>query len=379
MCYRTAWPLLCLLITSLAATSSVEGQFFRGSRNERYQPRPATPRNGVESEHFVVYAPDTRLAQKVSQEAERFRESLAQEWLGQPLPEWLDKCPIEVQVAPLAGGETSFGFVQDRSGKSRPIEWQMKIYGPPDRILDAVLPHEITHTIFATHFGQPLPRWADEGACTTVEHQSEREKNHQMLIQFLSAKPSQGIPFNQMFQMRQYPDNPLPLYAQGYSLARYLIQKQGKRHFVDYVGKGLALEKQGSVLSAWNTATRQYFDFEDLSELQVAWMKWVRDGCPKPDSVATQTAKSLPPAKNPNAMIANLEQVKVDPSQQSDANAGWYHREMKRGAAMQTARVGGTITRRHPATPESQPANKQLELPRSGVYHRNLPRKTIWR
>ena len=42
------------------------------------------------------------------------------------------------------------------------------------RILDSVLPHEITHTIFATHFGQPLPRWADEGACTTVDGRPTR-------------------------------------------------------------------------------------------------------------------------------------------------------------------------------------------------------------
>ena len=54
--------------------------------------------------------------------------------------------------------------------------WDMKIQGSEERVLDSVLPHEVTHTIFASHFRQPLPRWADEGACTTVEHVSETQQ-----------------------------------------------------------------------------------------------------------------------------------------------------------------------------------------------------------
>ena len=49
----------------------------------------------------------------------------------------------------------------------------MRVIGTPERILDSVLPHEVTHTVMATHFGQPLPRWADVGICTTVEHAAE--------------------------------------------------------------------------------------------------------------------------------------------------------------------------------------------------------------
>ena len=64
-----------------------------------------------------------------------------------------------------AGGATSFVFEHGEV-----FGWRMTIQGSLVRILDSVLPHEVTHTIFATHFRQPLPRWADEGACTTVEH-----------------------------------------------------------------------------------------------------------------------------------------------------------------------------------------------------------------
>ena len=139
------------------------------------------------------------------------------------------------------------------------------------RVLDSVLPHEITHTIFATHFGRPLPRWADEGACTTVEHVSEREKQYALLIQFLTT--NRGIAFNRMFAMREYPKDILPLYAQGYTLARYLIAQGGKKKFVQYVGDGMRTND-------WPAATKKYYQFQDLSELQVTWLNWIKKGSP---------------------------------------------------------------------------------------------------
>jgi hypothetical protein len=152
-----------------------------------------------------------------------------------------------------------------------PVAWKMTIQGSRERILDSVLPHEITHTIFATHFGRPLPRWADEGACTTVEHPSEIAKQQQMLIEFLTT--NRGIPFNRMFVMMHYPPDMLSIYAQGHSVAMFLIQQGGKQKFVKYLEMGLA---SGN----WNQATNEFYGFRNLSDLQVTWLDWVRNGRP---------------------------------------------------------------------------------------------------
>ena len=234
----------------------------------------------VSTRNFQVTAPTESFARRVANEAERFRKELALEWLGHELQPWAEKCPIQVKIEPHAGGVTRFGF-RTGPGRSQPVEWEMEIFGPPDRILDSVLPHEVTHTIFATHFGRPLPRWADEGACTTVEHESEKRKNHQMLMQFLSSRPSRGIPFNRMFSMRDYPRDILPLYAQGYSLAKFLIQQRGKRDFVRYVETGLRNEDQGMGLEGWGKATNKVYGYEDLNDLQIEWQAWVRKGSPR--------------------------------------------------------------------------------------------------
>jgi hypothetical protein len=218
--------------------------------------------------NFVVEAATPELAEEIGRMAERYRHDLAIDWLGAALPNWGQPCPIHAQVAPNlgAGGATTFTF-----DHSEVFGWHMEIQGSHERLLDSVLPHEVTHTIFASHFRRPLPRWADEGACTTVEDISERSKQDRMLIQFLHT--GRGIAFSQMFAMTDYPQDILPLYAQGYSLARYLMDQKGKREFLAYVGDGMS---SGN----WVAATNQHYGYKNLAVLQETWLEWVKQGSP---------------------------------------------------------------------------------------------------
>ncbi len=225
---------------------------------------------GYRTANFVVEAPSPQLAQKIGDAAEQYRHDLAIEWIGQPLPRWSQPCPITAEVAPTlgAGGATSFVF-----DRGEVFNWTMTIQGSEERILDSVLPHEVTHTIFASHFRQPLPRWADEGACTTVEHPVERARQHRLLIEFL--RTGRGISFPEMFAMKEYPADVLPLYSQGYSLARYLIERGGRKRYIHFVGNGLAS-------SDWPGSLSQYYGIHDIAKLQTVWLEWVKRGCPAP-------------------------------------------------------------------------------------------------
>ncbi len=241
------------------------------------------------TQNFIVTADTPALAREIGDAAERFRRDLAIEWLGHELPPWTDICPITVQVAPHlgAGGATSFYF-----SNGRPHGWRMTLQGCRERVLDSVLPHEITHTIFATHFGRPLPRWADEGASTSVEHPSELAKQHRLLLDFLST--GRGIAFNKMFAMREYPRDILPLYSQGYSLVKFLIAQGGRRKFVRYVGDGM---NSGN----WTAATKRHYGYSNLSDLQQTWLSWVRQGSPvAPEAMLAFTRTSTSPNPPPD-------------------------------------------------------------------------------
>ena len=225
---------------------------------------------GHRTANFLVDAPTEQLARRIGDAAEQYRHDLAIEWLGVPLPRWSRPCPIRAQVAPHlgAGGATSFVF-----DGGEVFGWTMTIQGSEERILDSVLPHEVTHTIFASHFRRPLPRWADEGACTTVEHPVERARQHRLLIEFLTT--GRGIAFPEMFAMREYPADVLPLYSQGYSLARYLIERGGRHKYVSFVGQGLATDD-------WSGALNRHYGVGNLAQMQQIWLDWVKQGCPAP-------------------------------------------------------------------------------------------------
>ena len=240
--------------------------------------------------NFVVTAPTPQLARQLAESAEVYRRELAVSWLGRELPRWSGVCPVTVHVGPQhgAGGQTSFAFVN-----GQPKDFRMIIQGPRERLFDSVLPHEITHTIFATHFGRPVPRWADEGAATSVENVAETSKQDRWLLECLTT--GRGIAFNRMFTMREYPDDVLPLYAQGYSVAKYLIARGGRQKFVQYLGDAMSA-------GDWNGATSRHYGHRDLSQLQVTWLDWVRRGSPAVDPVAAaRVADNRPAATAPAA------------------------------------------------------------------------------
>ena len=247
--------------------------------------------------NFIIEAPTTELATEIGKTAERYRRDLAIEWLGKEMPNWSKPCPITAKVDPKlgAGGATSFVF-----DHGEVFGWTMNIQGSRERVLDSVLPHEVTHTIFASHFRQPLPRWADEGACTTVEHESEKNKQSVLLVNFLQT--NRGIAFNQMFAMKEYPKDVIPLYAQGYSLARFLIEQGGRRKFMAFVGDGLKSDN-------WPSTTHKHYGFADLSDLQTQWLDWVKKGCPpisKPESGALLAQRDAATKSLPAQRAANV-------------------------------------------------------------------------
>ncbi len=216
------------------------------------------------TQNFLVHADTQELAEAVAHHAEKFRHELAVYWLGRPLPPWSDPCPIEVVSGPhlAAQGATTYN-------RSPVGNFQMRVIGSRERLLDSVLPHEVTPTVMATHFGRPLPRWADEGICTTVEHSAERNKHEVKLREYLSNR--RGIPMNVLFRLTEYPSDMLPMYAQGYSVCRFLIEQSGPRQFIGFLEGYMAS-------SSWTDNVQAHYGYDSLKQLQDQWLAWVAQG-----------------------------------------------------------------------------------------------------
>jgi hypothetical protein len=308
---------------------------------------------GYRTKNFTVDAPTPQLAKEIGDTAEQCRRALANEWLGRELPPWTQPCPIKARVAPNlgAGGATSFVF-----DGGQVFGWRMEIQGSRERVLDSVVPHEVTHTIFATHFRQPLPRWADEGACTTVEHQSEIAKQERMLIDFLRAgpgRPSRGIPFSDMFAMKEYPRDVLPLYAQGHSLAKFLIGQRGKRAFLNFLADGMQDEN-------WPRALRTHYGYDHLLALQNSWMDWIRAGRPEihaPGGVMLASTQAPTPPAAPDGRSA------VDAAKEQAVLGGPQHEAQVK----QPSAPAATLSQQHVVAEPAAAASASNPAPRS-VY-----------
>lgn len=226
------------------------------------------------TDNFTVSAPTREIAQQVGTAAEYFRREIAREWLGYELPRWYAKCPIRVKVGQIgAGGQTTFNFHPSKDGPAEVCDWNMQIQGSLERILDSVLPHEVSHTIFACHFRRPLPRWADEGAATLVEHESERRRQVLTVEQVINTK--RKIPLRQLLQMKEYPtdmQNVMTLYAEGYSLAYLLVQEGGRSRYLEFLEEA---HQHG-----WDKAIKKHYRYAGVDGLEQRWKEWVLAGSP---------------------------------------------------------------------------------------------------
>lgn len=275
--------------------------------------------------NFVVEAPTPQIAEQVGKWAEYYRRDKAHQWLGKEMQDWPTPCPLHVRVTPSgASGATSFNF----SGGG---VWQtMEIEGPLERLLYSVLPHEITHTVFAHYFGQPVPRWADEGGSVLSEDQLERDRHDTMVRQILNAGGALRLP--RLFTLKDYPRDPRDvgaLYAQGYSVSNFLVGLSNRQTFLAFVHQGM----QPNV--GWDNAARTYYRFNSVSELEQAWLTHLRNTRKQPATAApvilasndvgsrSDSAKPVVRLTAPPAQPLSEEAQPIFRTQAPDNDGGW--------------------------------------------------------
>ena len=259
------------------------------------------------TDNFTVDAPTAELAKRFGEEAERQRREKAIEWLGAEMPEWPQRCPLKVTVSPgHTGGATTFTFGERNGVRSQ----EMKIFGDLKQLTTSVLPHEIMHTVLAHHFGRPLPRWADEGISLLAES-SEEQKAHDLRCREI-LKQGRVIPLRHLFPMKEYPNDMVVLFAQGYSVCRFLL------NYIPYPALGPDAEKLGDALAArralllfvktgldknWNEAAKIY-GYDTVDRLEDAWLASLQ-----PPPPADGKWETVPPTAPPTPTASGFTVV----------------------------------------------------------------------
>ena len=236
------------------------------------------------TQNFVIDAPTPAIAEQVGQYAEYYRREKAMQWLGQEMPAWPEPCPVRVTVTVNENGGGATSFAYDRG---RVLGQKMEIEGSLNRLLASVLPHEITHTVFAQYFRQPVSRWADEGGAVFSEDEIERQR-HDALVRSILNTPGRAIPLRRLFVMCEYPRDVMALYAEGFSVTSFLIGQSNRQQFLAFVNHGMYY--------GWDDAAHKYYSYKTVDELEQAWLKNLRDTKRQPATtmVASERSGEIP-------------------------------------------------------------------------------------
>ena len=213
--------------------------------------------------NFVVEAPRLETARRIGKAAERHRRVLAVRWLGRPMPRWASPCRVTVRPATgRAAGATTFTFE-----RGHVFGWRMTLRGPLDRVLESILPHEVTHTVLACRFRRPLPRWADEGAAMLAESTAERRRQRELVRDLLARR--RQLPLASLVTATDYPhgpDNLVRLYAQGFSLVEFLVSRGGRGRFLEFLDHARS--------DGWDPALRTDYGLSGIAGLERVWLAW---------------------------------------------------------------------------------------------------------
>ena len=300
--------------------------------------------------NFVVHAQTPEIARQVGELAEQYRREKALEWLGQEMPPWPQPCPLYVQVS-MEGpsGATSFNF-----GPLGVLSMKMEIQGPLDRLLSSVLPHEVTHTVFAHYFRCPVPRWADEGGSVLSEDDIERERHDKLTRNILNN--NRQISMRKLFALTKYPPEVLCLYAQGYSISDYLVKRSDKKTFLQFVAQGMRTN--------WDTAVQSFYQHRSVDELEEAWLKHLRDTKGQPHMLLAQNRR--PPTAETNDRSGIVVRLTAPPAQPLEPSP------VVRGsmpAPDQTGQKFGDVR----SFPASRPTTPPIAMPIPGQWQALQP------
>ncbi|MCK5306641.1 MAG: hypothetical protein KAJ66_05845 [Candidatus Omnitrophica bacterium] len=148
------------------------------------------------------------------------------------------------------------------------------------RLLTEVLPHELTHAIFAEFvYGKriiekrlsPLPLWIDEGMAVYMQERSDYK-------QVVKQAVSEGgyIRLKDLFILKRYPKDEAKLkyfYAQSPSLVDFLLNKYPGGKFMSLAKKSVFSAKSDEEI----LTSVYYGKITSISQMEKLWIKFVKE------------------------------------------------------------------------------------------------------
>lgn len=239
-------------------------------------PSPATWLE-ISSQNFRVYfvSDDDALANETAVKAESVRSKVYGDLFAQtPQDGWRGKCDIYIhrtvksfQVACSPRASTP-GYSRVTLRGNRVISRRIDLLADGSDLVDAVLPHEISHVILASEFtDQPPPLWVDEGLAVLAEKESMKRAHERSIEQAIAR--GTWLSSEQLIGMKDYPAEELRdlFYAESVSLVEFLVSRRDARYLVDFARAAAQKGVEAELLRAYG--------FTSFRQLDQSWSRHI--------------------------------------------------------------------------------------------------------
>lgn len=224
----------------------------------------------AETPHFRIYhGQPEELIERVGPVVEKARAAQLRKWFGAADEDWDQRCELYIYAdarqysAATGAAQQSPGHSVIKLDAGRVLCRQIHVHADDPGMIAAVLPHEVTHTVLAGHFGGgAVPKWADEGMAVLGEPRERIERHLRNLPGHLHDGELQSA--RQLVEQRDYPEprHVGAFYAQSVSLVDFLARAKGPRTFARFLRAGIR--------SGYAGALREHYGW-DFDELERRW------------------------------------------------------------------------------------------------------------
>jgi hypothetical protein len=225
----------------------------------------------TETANFLIYHHHPEdFVDKAAGIAEKARATALRKWFGET-DNWTARCVIylysdvheyqELSGAPAA----SPAHTQVRVEEGRVLSRSIHLRGHHPDLLRAILPHEVTHAVLAGHFGDFVPRWADEGMAVLNEPRDRIDAHLHDLPKWRNQR--RLIALQDLIEMHDYPP-PWQIgafYAESVSLVEFLTRQKDAQTLARFVREG---QRRG-----YDVALKRCYGW-DFEELEKRWRQY---------------------------------------------------------------------------------------------------------
>jgi len=227
--------------------------------------------------NFRILHINRSMAMRVARAAEQARTAIAKLWTGaKKVPRWEQRCDIYLypsfrEMNAMTGGDPKAGSTSVKPSqlyRGRILSRRVNFAANDPGLLDATIPHEITHLVLGDLLSGEVPLWANEGAATVAEPYTKQRRYRALLGRHLAR--GRGYQLRGLMNLKGYPDGGFKglFYAQSNSVVRFLLSMGTHADFLDFL--------ELAQTRGYDWALRYVYKIAGFDDLQRRWVEFAR-------------------------------------------------------------------------------------------------------